>query len=264
MRFVMRRLTTVICALSCWGVTLPIAAQSPSIRLHYGYFVPRMQSVNEQIETQINRWSEIIGESIPQPSKIDGDRAFGLQFQYPLNADDLLNLSVSYYRENVATEQLTFITEIPDRFFFERKVELYDVFLNLHHYFNYSTTHRLNYYVGFGIGASFTKARSRTALTNTVNSMSGEPIDIVDTAGDFTGSTLSLALAAGFDVRLVRLASLWAEVGLQHTKFGQLSGMVRTVGNPGGVDSQTDSTFDFTGVGARAGIEIALPFLNLP
>jgi len=257
----MRNLTCSFIILICLIFISPLAAQTVSITPYYGYLIPKMTSVNNLIEFQIDSWSEILEDQISSPGKINGSREFGIQIQYPLDNTYFLNINVSYYQEKIETEHLISLSQPPDRFYFNREVELYTAIISLNHFFSYSPRRRFNYYIGLGAGYSFTKALSTTTLSLTdIGGLDGTIVTPGE--GEFSGSTLSGVIKGGFDYRLLNFISLWGEAGVRVANFGQLNGTATSIENPELTDTTTSSSFDFTGPFIRAGLGISLPFLK--
>ncbi len=55
----------------------PLAAQSLIIKPFYGYLLPRMSEVNDQIGRQIGLWRELLEEPILSPGTYDQDAQHG-------------------------------------------------------------------------------------------------------------------------------------------------------------------------------------------
>jgi len=235
------------------------AAQDFSIRPHFGYYLPRMNDVNDRIEKQIEGWRDLLGETVPSPGEIDGNRAFGAQMQYQVDGNTFVNVNVSYYQEEVQSEYVDNTGATPNRFNYVREVKLYDVMLNLRYYLDYGPWTRVNVYFGAGAGLIFAKARSVTVSTFTSNPSTGLLLSPTDTHGDFSGNALSAVASAGFDFRLTQSVALWAEAGLQYGNIGQLEGTVSRINGQPDPDAVTDSSFDFTGFYVRGGLGIGLP-----
>ena len=226
------------------------------IKPYYGHLLPRMSDVNNRIENQIEGWRELLGEPVPAPGKIDGHRLLGAQVGYHFGENYFLTLNVSHYEEKVQSE----FTPAPDRFYFERQVEFYDVTANLQYYFDYDSASRLNKYLGIGVGILFAKARSNTQSTFISNPKNGTLFPPSDTRGDFSGNSLLAAVSAGLDVRLFNPFSLWAEAGYQFANIGHLEGTVNTFDGRAITGFTTNTSFDFSGFYFRAGLGIGLSF----
>jgi opacity protein-like surface antigen len=235
----------------------PLAAQSLVIKPYYGYLQPRMSEVNDQIGRQIGLWRELLGEPFLFPGKINGNHVFGGQVLHHFNEDYAVTLELSRYQEKIATDYFKPASS-SERFLFEREVETYNLVVNLNYYFGYDETSRLNKYVGFGVGLLFAKANSVTL--SSIASNKGAPLPVVDTHGEFSGNSITGALAGGLELRLVGPISLWGEAGYRYAKIGQLDGTVRRINDQQGAAFTTDASFDFSGFYFYAGLGIGLPF----
>jgi opacity protein-like surface antigen len=236
----------------------PLAAQSLVIKPYYGYLLPRMSEVNDQIGRQIGLWQELLGEPILSPGKINGHYVFGAQVLHHFNDDYAVTLELSRYQEKIATDYFKPVSSA-ERFLFEREVETYNLAVNLNYYFGYDETSRLNKYVGFGAGLLFAKANSIT-LSSIVNDPKGVLLPAVDSRGEFSGNSITGALAGGLELRLIGSASLWGEAGYRYAKIGQLDGTVRRIDDQQGAAFTTNTSFDFSGFYFHAGLGIVLPF----
>ncbi len=235
----------------------PLTAQKVNIIPYYGYLLPRMTDVNDKIESDINGrngFQRLIGQNLPFPGEFNGEGVIGAQIEYHLNENYFASINVSYYQESVGSEFATGSTGKADRFLYEREVELYDVSINLHYYFNYSTWKRLNTYLGFGVGLYVVNAFSDTEST-----FSNDVINPIDTHGEFSGNALGASFALGGDLRLLKFLSLRAEGGIQFANIGQLDGSITTISNPAKQETPSQSSFDFTGLFVRGGLSITVP-----
>lgn len=230
-----------------------LRAQHISIRPHLGYYVPRMNDVNDTIENQIRVWRELLETDLSDPGKIDGGPIIGGQIQFHLNESYFIALSAAYYREKSET---AFAAD-DRRFAFTREVEFLDVQLNIQYYFDYEPGTIFNKYLNLGIGVMNGQADARTINTFPASLVSGAQLPRVDTTGDFSRSSLTASITAGIDVRLASLLSLWLEGGLQFGNIGQLDGTVtRLDADP--VEDLSSTEFDFTGFFLRTGFGIGL------
>ncbi len=235
----------------------PLAAQSLVIKPYYGYLLPRMSEVNDQIGRQIGLWRELLGEQLLSPGKINGHHVFGGQVLHHFNDDYAVTLELSHYQEKIATDYFKPASS-SERFLFEREVETYNLAVDLNYYFGYDETSRLNKYVGFGVGLLFAKANSVTL--SSIASNKGAPLPTVDTSGEFSGNSITGALAGGLELRLIGSVSLWGEAGYRYAKIGQLDGTVRRLDDQQGAAFTTSTSFDFSGFYFHAGLGIGLPF----
>jgi opacity protein-like surface antigen len=236
------------------------AAQNFVFKPYYGYLLPRMTDVNEQIDRQMQGWRELLAAPIPFPDKIDGDRLIGAQILYHFSEDYAAGLDISQYQEKVATEYSKPATATPERFFYEREVQAVNVALNLKYYFGYYAADRLNAYIGAGTGVIFVKANS-TTQSSFITDGSGEVgLQPVDTRGKFSGESLMATTAAGFDFQLTDFFAFSAEIGYQFANVGQLEGTVNLIDNPDDTAFTTNTSFDFSGFYFHAGLGIGLPF----
>jgi opacity protein-like surface antigen len=237
----------------------PLAAQSLVIKPYYGYLLPRMSEVNDQIGRQIGLWQELLGEPILSPGKIDGHHVFGAQILHHFNDDYAVTLELSRYQEKIATDYFKPASS-SERFLYEREVETYNLAVNLNYYFGYDEASRLNKYVGFGVGLLFAKANSVTLSSIVSDSKTGALLPAVDTSGEFSGNSITGALAGGLELYLLGSVALWGEAGYRYAKIGQLDGTVRRLEDQQGAAFTTNTSFDFSGFYFHAGLGIVLPF----
>lgn len=241
----------------------PLAAQSLVIKPYYGYLLPRLSEVNDQIGRQIGVWRELLEEPIPSPGEIDGHYVFGAQVLHHFNDDYAVTLELSRYQEKAASDYFKPATTA-ERFLFEREVETYNLAVNLNYYFGYDETSRLNKYVSFGTGLLFAKANSVT-LSSIASDPKGASLPAVDTRGEFSGTSVTAALAGGLELRLLGSLAVWGEAGYRYAKMGELDGTVRRLDEQqSGVfiteTSPTEASFDFSGFYFHAGLGLGLPF----
>ncbi len=236
----------------------PLAAQSLIIKPFYGYLLPRMSEVNDQIGRQIGLWRELLEEPILSPGKIDGHYVFGAQVLHHFNDDYAVTLELSRYQEKIATDYFKPASS-SERFLYERDVETYNLAVNLNYYFGYDEASRLNKYVGFGAGLLFAKANSVT-LSSIVSDPKGASLPAVDTRGEFSGNSITAALAGGLELRLAGSVSLWGEAGYRYAKIGQLEGTARRINEQEASAFTTNTSFDFSGFYVHAGLGLGLPF----
>jgi len=234
-------------------------AQRLTIKPYYGYLLPRMGDVNNRIDVQLEGWRDLLGEPLPAPGEINGNRSLGGQLQYHLSDEYFLALNVSNYQEKIAMEYFRPGSQPADRFFFEREVESIDVVLSVHYYFAYDESRRLNPYVGIGAGLLFAKAKSNTISTIISNPSQGTLFPPTDTRGDFSGETLIAAISGGLDLRIVHFLFLWGELGYQIANLGQLEGSVTAINEQPNAAFTTRTSFDFSGLYFRGGLGIRLP-----
>ncbi|MCI0696722.1 hypothetical protein L0337_32550 [candidate division KSB1 bacterium] len=237
----------------------PLAAQSLVIKPYYGYLLPRMSEVNDQIGRQIGLWRELLGEPVLSPGKIDGNNVFGAQVLHHFNDDYAVTLELSRYQEKIASDYFKPASS-SERFLFKREVETYNLAVNLNYYFGYDEASRLNKYFGFGVGLLFAKANSVTLSSIVSDPKIGASLPAVDTRGEFSGNSITGALAGGLELRLVGSVSLWGEAGYRYAKIGQLDGTVRRIDDQQGAAFTTETSFDFSGFYFHAGLGIGLPF----
>jgi opacity protein-like surface antigen len=236
----------------------PLTAQNLVIKPYYGYLLPRLSEVNDQIDRQIGLWRELLGEPILSPGKINGHHVFGGQVLHHFNDDYAVTLELSRYQEKIATDYFKSGTSTPERFLFEREVETHNLAVNLNYYFGCDETSRLNKYIGFGVGLLFAKANSVTL--SSIASNKGAPLPAVDTSGEFSGNSITAALAGGLELRLIGSVSLWGEAGYRYAKIGELDGTVRRIDDQQAAAFTTNTSFDFSGFYFHAGLGIGLPF----
>jgi hypothetical protein len=228
-----------------------LSANDITLKPLIGYYFPKMGDVNSKIDSDIRGFRNLLQAPIPHPGNINGNMIFGGQIEYHFNEDYFLNLDVSYYQEKVAAAYFSANTNPTWQFDYEREVQMVDAMLNLHYYFGYSSWRRFNKYLIIGVGLIFVNAKSWTATTN--------PSLLIDTRGEFSGNSLSGVLGLGGNYRLSNTFKLWGEAGLQYGNTGQLDGTVTDIGNPGGGEVTSESSFDFTGVYIRGGIGFTFP-----
>lgn len=238
----------------------PLAAQSLVIKPFYGYLLPRMSAVNDQISRQIGLWQELLGEPVPSPGKIDGNNVFGGQILYHFNDDYAVTLEMSRYQEKVVTDYFKPGAPATERFLYEREVKTYNLAVNLNYYFVYDEASRLNKYVGFGAGLLFAKANSVTLSSIVSDPKTGASLPAVDTRGEYSGNSITAALAGGLELRLIGSVSLWGETGYRYAKVGQLDGRVRQIDAQEAAAFTSIASFDFSGFYFQAGLGIGLPF----
>jgi opacity protein-like surface antigen len=178
--------------------------------------------------------------------------------QFHLNDDYFLAIDVSRQQQKISTEYLSGTTPEPDRFYYERGVETFDVALNLNYYFGYDPESRLNKYFGIGVGMIFAKATSLTQLSLATEPKPGMTLTALDTRGDFSGNSITATFLLGLDLRLSNLFFLWTEGGYHYAKVGQMEGTVSRVDDQQGVAFTTNTSFDFSGFFVHAGLGIAL------
>jgi hypothetical protein len=236
----------------------PLFSQSLTLKPYYGYSLPQLSEVNDQIKSQTERWQNILGVSLTAPGEFGGQSIFGGQVQFHLNDDYFLALDISRYEKQVSTEYLSDATPAADRFYYERAVEAVNAALNLNYYFGYDQASRLNKYFGLGIGMIFAKANSLTQLSFAVEPKPGTTLTAVDTRGEFSGNSIAAAFLLGLDLRLSNFIFLWTEGGYRYAKAGQLEGTVSRVEDQQGVAFTTNTSFDFSGFFIHAGLGIAL------
>ncbi len=238
----------------------PLAAQSLVIKPYYGYLLPRMSEVNDQIDRQIGVWRELLGAPIASPGNIDGHHFFGAKAQYHLHDDYFLTLEASRYQEKIATEYFKPGVSPLERFLFERKVETIDLAVNLNYYFDYDDASPLSKYISFGAGLLFAKANSVTQSSILIDSSTGASLLPVDTRGEFSGNSISANLAGGLELRVAGSVSLWGEAGYRYAKLGEMDGNIRTINDQQAAAFTTSSSFDFSGFYFHAGLGIELSF----
>ena len=252
----MIRKFVILSFLILFKINNPLVAQSITVKPYYGYFIPTLKSVNDQIKLQIDEYSNIFGETIPSPGKFNGNQAYGIQIEYALDKTYVLNISASYYQEEVNTEYFTTLIPPPDYFYFDRKVELYNIILSLHYYFDYIFPQVINFYAGLGAGIGITEALSTTKII--LNNPDGTSYVRTDAHGKYSGSTLSACFKVGADYRFNNFVLVWGELGLIVTNFGQLEGEITDIDFPEPVNHTTDSSFNFTGFFIRSGLGFSL------
>jgi opacity protein-like surface antigen len=236
----------------------PLLAQSLALKPYYGYSLPQLSEVNDQMKRQIEGWQTLLGASIASPGEFSGKSIFGGQVQYHLNDDYFLALDVSRYQQKISTEYLSGATPAPDRFYYERSVETFDVALNLDYYFGYDPESRLNKYFGIGVGMIFAQATSLTQLSFAAEPEPGTTLTAVDTRGDFSGNSITGAFLLGLDWRLSDWFFLWTEGGYRYAKVGQMDGTVSRADNQQDTAFTTTTSFDFSGFFVHAGLGIGL------
>lgn len=249
----MQKIEKWLCLFLVTIIFPPAVAQDFSLKLHYGYYYPSPGNVNSKIAEDIRGLRQALQAPIPSPGEFNGSGVWGGQLEYRLNEDYFINLNVSYYREKIAL----LYRPSPTPFWtldYQRELHSLDAIINLHYYFNYSTWKRFNKYLGIGVGLMFLTAKSFTASDN--------PDALLETRGKFSGNILSGVLAVGGHYRLSKPLRFWGEIGLQYGNFGELDGTVTTRENPQEVETVSASSFDLTGLYARAGLGIGLPFIK--
>ena len=173
------------------------------IQPYAGHLFGEMENANSVVKASINQASELLGEEIQSPGKFDGGQMYGLQLTYNTHSDLFININVGYHSQKLGTSQVSVLEPGSWEYRFERKVELYDVTLNLQHFLNYSSWRRLNYYLGLGAGWMMLQADSYTYSTASMLPL--------DSRGSFNRSIFSGNLAAGMRFRLAGLLFLWGE-----------------------------------------------------
>jgi opacity protein-like surface antigen len=256
----MKNLMTRASVLLLLIFAVPGMAQTIVIKPYYGYLLPRLSQVNDQISRQIEVWRELLGEPILSPGKIDGNHIWGGQVLYHFNNDYAVTLEASRYQEKVVTDYFRPAASAAERFLFEREVKTFNFAVNLNYYFDYDEASRLNKYVSFGVGLLFAEANSVTFSSIVIDSKTGAVLPLVDTRGDFSGNSVTAALAGGLDLRVAGSISLWGEAGFQYAKIGQLEGTARRLNDQQAAAFTTSTSFDFSGFYFRAGLGIGLPF----
>lgn len=249
----MQKIEKWLCLFLVLVIFPPAAAQNFSLKLHYGYYYPSLGDVNSKIEEDIRGLRRDLQAPVPSPGEFNGSGVLGGQLEYRLNEDYFINLNVSYFQEKVELQYRP--SPAPSwRLEYLRELKSIDAIINLHFYFNYSTWKRFNKYLGIGVGLMFLQAESFTGSDN--------PDELLETRGKFSGNILSGVLAVGGHYRLSKPLLFWGEIGLQYGNFGELDGTVTTLENPNEVETVSNSSFDLTGLYARAGLGIGLPFLK--
>jgi opacity protein-like surface antigen len=249
-----------ICAAVVVLASTSAFAQGVTLRAFTGFLKPSLSDVNNVVESQIGGWSEIIGESIATPDRFNGDQTYGGQVNIRLDETWALNINISYFNERNSVEHLGAIETpaLQNRFYFDRNIKLYDFWVGMNHYFDYSVREPLNYYVGFAAGLSYVKAKSTTELTYTVDA-DGDSLTFSDAFGDFSGSTLAGTFYAGAEYRVLSPFIVWGEFGVDYINFGRISGTFSNIDRPNPIEEQTVSTFNFTGYYLRLGLGLILP-----
>ncbi|MGH7457224.1 MAG: hypothetical protein ACRENG_38095, partial [bacterium] len=214
----------------------------------------------DQIGRQIGLWQELLGETGLSPGKFDGHYVFGAQVLHHFNDDYAVTLELSRYQEKIATDYFKPAASSAERFLYEREVETYNLAVNLNYYFGYDEAGWLNKYVSFGAGLLFAKANSVTLSSIVSDPKTGALLPAVDTRGEFSGNSITGALAGGLELRLIGSALLWGEAGYRYAKIGQLDGTVRRINEQEASAFTTSTSFDFSGFYFQAGLGVGLPF----
>lgn len=234
---------------------MPAAAQTIVLKPFYGYVAPRLTDVNNQIESQITGWENLLGVAVPSPGKIDGSSLIGGRVQHHFNDEYFIALDFSRYEQEVTTDLKVTTGALPFDFLYQRDVETFEAVLNLGSYFRYDSERRWNIYIEFGAGLLAAKARSTTTLTYTAGNTKEEA---VATYGTFSRSTLAAMLATGLEWRLTGAISLWGTAGYRYAKVGRMEGTATRLNNNPNAAFTTNSSFDFSGFYFRTGLGLAI------
>ena len=252
----MKMVTGIAVVGLCFLLANTAAAQQGDLILKpfIGYMSPSMTDVNSNIDADIRAASELFGEPIPFAGEIGAKPIFGGQLEYHINEELFINLNIGYYSDKVSTSYTFQINNPGTVFNYEREVEQFDFIVNFHYYFGYSTWRSFNKFLAFGVGISVANAKAFTESTN--------PIQLIDSRGEFAGNILSGVLGVGGDVRVAKPVKLWGELGFQFGDFGELDGTIWTIDNPDGEEVITDSKFNFSGFYIRGGVAVTVAFLK--
>ncbi|MFQ5628359.1 MAG: hypothetical protein ACE5I1_06340 [bacterium] len=256
----MQNLKSLVLTLFFIAISMTCAAQRLSIKPFWGYYVPRLSDVNNDIASEIPVWSDLLETQITSPGKIKGNSVFGGQIQFHLRENYFVNLNISYYRGKAETEFTDSNRTPAGRFFYFREVKSYDVVVNLQYYFDYDAGNFFNTYISIGGGVIAVNANTDTESNFTSSMINNVPLPQVDTHGEFSGSTLTAVLAGGVSLHFSDFLSIWSEAGFQVSNIGQLEGSVSRINNAEIPDFTTNTSFDLTGVFIRLGADFGLQF----
>lgn len=231
-----------------------IFAQSVYIKPFAMWYRPSLANVKANIDDDLNQLRNTTGLSIANDDQFSSKIIFGGEVEYHLSEDFFATIFISFYEDEVRTEAAS-VDKTTSVFFYSRDLSTIDVKLNLQKYFHYSSWRKLNYYFGVGIGINQLDAGSKTTFTD-------GGVEVINTTGEFAGSVLSASGYLGLTLKAIDYFKIYGEAGYMVADFGQLDGKVRTVDNPQGITTLTESSFDLSGFFLRAGIGIALPFLK--
>ena len=218
------------------------------------WYRPNLGNVKANINEDLNQFRKLTGLSIANNGSFTGKIILGGEIEYHLSEDFFATVYISFYEDEVHSEAAS-IDKSTSFFFYSRDLSTVDVKLNLQKYFHYSSWRKLNYYFGVGLGINQLEAGSKTTFTD-------GGVEVINTVGDFTGSILSASGYFGLTLKLIENLKFYSEAGYLVADFGQLDGKVRTVENPQGITTLTESSFDLSGFFLRVGLGFAIPFLK--
>ncbi len=231
-----------------------VFAQSVFIKPFAMWYRPNLGNVKANIDDDLNQFRSTTGLSIPNNDRFNSKVIFGGEVEYHLSEDFFATVFISFYEDEVLTEASS-VDKTTSVFFYSRDLSTIDVKLNLQKYFHYSSWRRMNYYFGVGVGINQLDAGSKTTFTD-------GGVEVINTTGEFAGSILSASGYLGLTLKVIDYFKIYGEAGYMVADFGQLDGKVRTIDNPQGITTLTESSFDLSGFFLRAGVGIALPFLK--
>lgn len=238
----------------------PSFSQRITLKPLFGYYLPKLNAVNDDIAKELPFWREFLETDLPDPGKIGGHAVYGGQLQFHFRESYFINVHVSFYRDAAETQFSDALNPSAGQFHYSRKVEFYDAILSLQYFFDYDSDNLFNTYLRIGAGVLSTNAKTETKSTFTASMVSNTFLPQVDTQGDFSGSTLTGIISAGMELRFTPSLTIWGEAGLQSANVGQLNGSLQRANSTAVPDYTTNTTFDFSGLFVRLGGGVGLPF----
>ncbi|MCB0265566.1 MAG: hypothetical protein R3C41_06030 [Calditrichia bacterium] len=231
-----------------------VSAQSIFFKPIAAYYLPRLTDVNMRIEDAIDDFRDNSGLPLPTAATFGNKVIFGGEIEYHLSEDYFGTIQLMFYNDDADT-RFKSTSPTPIQFDYLRDISMVDVKVNFHQYFSYSSWRRFNKYFGIGVGIMQVSATSETVYIADNNSL-------INTTGEFSGTTLSASGYFGGEIRLAPAFKLWAEGGYLVGNPGRMDGKVRTLETSGNVDTTSESSFDLSGFFVRGGIGFAVPFLK--
>ena len=124
MRHKMILCSLIIVTLMC----ISALAQNTMLKVHYGYYWPKLSDVNAKINSDFAGWRNVHQEPIAYPGEFNGNTVWGVQVEYHVNEDFFLVVNFAYYNEDVSVNQQSMIYQ----FNYLREITMYDVMFNFH------------------------------------------------------------------------------------------------------------------------------------
>jgi opacity protein-like surface antigen len=240
-----------------------LMSQSISIKPHFGYTTVGMSEVNQDMNLRVNELREITGQLVSLPDPFNGDFAWGIQIQYNLGDNYLLNLNTYYFKEETTVDESQLATN-PFQFNFRRRIDYFDISFGVKYFFNYSSWKRVTSYLGGGVGFGIGWAESNFIYEDSINSVNNQ--------SDFSSSALTAYFSAGINFRISTRFSIVPEVGYRVANLRQMEGTLKIDQNfpnyPNGeletTDNNylTDASYDFSGFFLSLGLNFIIPLLE--